>query len=261
MECLLTCGLGDFLALCHFISPEERKSIRKIYWATPAMERVKKFVYIVFPNVKEEEILFDEFDSQMPFFNSAAHVQIYLKKKLGNILDYSIYSLKVEMHHGLRSFHNLDEIYEEKLSNISLDVNSYVVIHPHSDNSMDPKRDLNGMECRELVDEIEEKGIYGVVINKSRESFPIKSERIVDLTNKLSVYDCIEVLKGAEGFIGCSSVWSVVASKLLSDNIFIKTHNVFKSGSKNFYYHPNADSIYESLQGKIKIRVKNERTV
>jgi hypothetical protein len=110
-----------------------------------------------------------------------------------------------------------------------------------------------------------------VIINKGDERMK-QYPNVIDLSDQLSLLEAIEVTKQSSGFIGASSIFSVVASKVLAPGqIFIKGYKLLKDEFAWFYYAPHEDasqlvvqdltSIIPKLQKFSQPRVINVNTV
>lgn len=262
---LLTCGVGDFLALICYMTEKERKSVETIYYATRARKLVQQLTPFVFPSLKEEIVIFEDFTTQDQI-NSDPLNPVLLKnfcirnieelkeKKVESIpediADFSIEPLMKEISSGRRKFRRPDELISTPLSGRMVPGKKYCVIHPWSENQKQETRDLNFVECQKLSNFIQDQGMVGIVVNQSGFYFPIEAPHIIDFTNELSFLQVLELVKSASMFAGCASFPSVMASKVLPmSEVFIKGNEAIRIYNWKFYYqpYPNNSFMHENF--------------
>jgi len=182
-----------------------------------------------------------------------------LKNKLPNepILDLNLSKVAHEFKKGNRSYTrpsiyldgNLSTMGKELdyqfLSRIGMEGKPFVYIHPWSDNQRYEERDFTLEDCKAVVRFCENRKIMGIVINKSKDLFPIKSEYILDHTNNTDLYTSLELIKSCSYFIGCSSSFSVFSAMVLPrDKIFVKASDGVRLSWNKFYYCPHSNTYF-----------------
>jgi hypothetical protein len=250
---LFTCGVGDFIAMESYFTAAEREDVEAIHWASRARQTLMELVPFVFQNVKEHII---ERDSWGPPFSRTFCISSRreLPRLNPSVHDWSVKIIVGEVRHRLRHYRN-STLVAHQLCNIShLNLPPYYfAVHPYSDNARTPIRDLTHEEWRLAHARLQDRNIPLVVVNRGDEllqSLP----GVIDLTNKLTLLEAIEVTKHAAGFIGAASVFSVVASKTLPSNrLFIKGSRDLKLNYSAFYYAPHKTNSFvnDSLLGAL----------
>ena len=109
---------------------------------------------------------------------------------------------------------------------------SYFVIHPFSDFYLNTDlRNMTQAECGQAIHYLAAQRVSGVVLNKTGKPIAWNGASLIDLTNKTTVLEALEITKGAEGFIGCASFISVLASRTMPPlNLFIKGDRLISDG-------------------------------
>jgi len=244
---LLTCGLGDFVALESHLSPAEREAVTAIHWATRNRESLLALVPFVFPNVADHVIERDTWGAAFTReFSVASRAEF--PDLDSAVLDWNVRSIVDDVWHGRRKYHG-STVARTQFANISrLKLPAeYFVVHPFSENARTEVRDLRVEEWM-----VTRAYIHGrcdariVIVNKGGERLPHPAG-VIDLTNQLTLLEAIEVTKGASGFIGCASVFSVVAAKVLpEDRLFIKGNKYLRKYFHWFYYAPHEGNAFIS---------------
>lgn len=266
MQALFTGGLGDFIGAECFMTEQEKDSVTTILWATRNRKEIQKAVDLdrVFPNLKEEKILFDDFSDERPtrpwqegdrFMNIGRKHELNLKCKL-NLTEQELASI---------SDHSLDATLEDIFQNRrrwqssrvatrgnwpSVDYfglpDRYAVIHPWSD------AEINGREFvqedwNNIIDHLTRNNLKGVVVNQSKTE-PPKHPRLIDLTNATTLKETFSIIAGAEQAILCASSLACLATKIFpKGKIWLKGgwDHMFTPWATYFYHGPftNPDDI------------------
>lgn len=275
---LFTCGVGDFIAIETWLTPAEKEAVVVIYWATRARKTIQESINLklIFPNLQEQISLYENWCSAEEWSDDIRSGKIYciqsksdvptLGTNVGNdVIDYSIVKIleRPETPYSNSAY----------LRNILADIGKfnlpekYVCIHPYSSNAIAPFRDISAEEWNSVRKYLNNNNIQGVVIGThSNKSTPIPfDQRLLNLTDRTSIAEALEITKKSSAFIGSSSVFSVLAAKALpEEKVFIKGHHTLKSSSYlsykvmykyrrplgNFYYHPLPESmnrVYQDL--------------
>lgn len=239
MRILLTCGLGDFVAIESHLSPSERASVTAIHWATRQRAALEQLVPFVFPNLKAQHV---ERDTWGPPFSRTFCVSS--RKELPGlapeVVDFSVGGVVDQVRRGRRTFHGSTLVRHRLADVASLGLPpAYYVAHPYSENVRTPVRDLDALEWANVCRRLHARGVPLVVVNRGDERMPAWPG-VIDLSDRLSLHEAIEVTKGAAGFVGAASVFSVVASKVVPANrLFIKGGADLKRNYSTFYYAPH----------------------
>lgn len=254
MKVLLTCGAGDFIAIESFLTHKETQSVDTIYWATRARETILPLIPFAFPNVKNHIIVKDDWsDAFTEGFSIESGKDLDLPT---DVVDWNITKIRDEARRGSRQFRG-SAFVKQQLAQVS-DLNlpeSYFVVHPFSINARTLDRDITAEEWTMICRSSRVCGIPVVVVNQGDETLK-RYPGVIDLTNKLSLLQALEVVKQSRGFIGASSIFSVMASKVLSQSqLFIKGHDLLKNDFAWFYYapiEPANRSVFKNLSKPIR---------
>ncbi len=229
ISAFFTCGIGDYIAIDSFLRKEERESITKIYWGTRQRKNLMRLAVNSFPNLKAQTIVHDDFtgpNTNMFCFNSIED----MGRKTGkiiydkNIIDYSISVVFLEIIKRRRIIY-----YSPLFKNILADISKFnlpekfILVHPYSDNLPDKQRDFSNSDWKYIINMAVSCNLPCVVVGQGDRSIP-SSERIINLINKTTVLEVLEITKKAYSFIGSASFVSVFASKLICPNkILVKS--------------------------------------
>lgn len=116
----------------------------------------------------------------------------------------------------------------------------YFVICPYSVNDRHyGKRDFNYSDWENCLKFLNSIDCIGVVLNVGNDYVP-ENGKILNLSNKTTITEAIEITKCARGYIGVDSCLSVIAAKTLKD-IYVKSINSHLDRNKSIYYAPRND--------------------
>jgi hypothetical protein len=238
MDVLLTCGIGDFIALESYLTRAEREAVEVIHWASRARAALMALIPFVFRNVKRHVVERDTWGAAFTktFCISSAKELPGLAK---GVRDWSV-GVIVNDYRRKQRHYDQSSVIANRLCDVSrLGLpEKYFVVHPYSENARTPVRDLTRDEWLLAYKRLNQRSIPIVIVNTGGERLESLPD-VIDLTNRLTLLEAIEVTKGAAGFIGAASLFSVVASKTLpADRLFIKGSKDLKMNYATFYYAP-----------------------
>lgn len=241
---LLTCGIGDFIAMESHAPLVEREEVTAIHWATRAREPLMELVPFVFPNVTEHVVERDIWGA--PFtaeFCVASAAE--LPDMATGVEDWSVKIVSDEIRAGLRRFHGSALLRQPLCSLERLKLpDRYFVVHPFSENARTVERDLNPTEWVAALRYIDASGYKIVVVNKGGERMPLPFDAL-DLSDELSMLEAIEVTKRAAGFVGCASFPAVIAAQsLTSEWLYVKSNRPLKKFFYWLYYAPQESNAF-----------------
>lgn len=248
------------LAVESLMTDAERKSINCIYYATRAHQPcVELFENIpTFPNLKKQSIIWKDFSKIFCFYDKqhltdklcayqTNALQEVAKKLMAPIEDFSIKKIFPE-----NRPYTYSSFIKSKLANIQPFKlpGHYYIICPYSNNDKrDMRRDYDHFDWGQTIKILKRKGTYGVVINRGTEPIP-QDPSIFNLANKTSIREAIEIMKGATGYIGIDTAFSVIATKVFRpENIIIKSLNDHCFRWAHVYFKPL--TTFEFLKPKI----------
>lgn len=283
-DILITCGIGDFLAIESFFSQKE-KNIRNVFYATRAQKEISK-LFDALPNydIKEHINYFDRFNGKLPTIWDINHLNRITKSKLDPAIH--DYSIKVKFNENRRNkykhYNGSSFLKYELAKDIKTKFNlpsNYIVVHPCSKASyrLAAQRELTPYEWKFLLAEIPGTSSCGktglfkdtlgggdfrllggtsqqkiVVLNTWPDYQIPNNKNIIDLTNKTTLIESIEILKNSNGYFGIDSALSVLAAKLFgSEKLYIRhfgrSHRFHLWRHKDVYYYPKKSN--EFLHG------------
>lgn len=249
MKALLTCGIGDFIAMDAVLQPHERPS--HVYWATRAEGALRELAPLCFPIV-EQTTVFSQFTGpHTMLFCVASREDLFTKT--GIVLEPDIVDLNVEFI-GRQVLNQERAVGRSSLLASPLtDVTgfnlpaSYCVLHPYSQNVRTELRDLELHDWPVVQALLQRLGLPGVVVNRGAERARI--DQVIDLTNKTSLLEALQITIGASAFIGCSSMLSVMAAHVVpKGRLFVKGHSRLRNDWAPFYYPHHGDCVRERLR-------------
>jgi hypothetical protein len=237
---LLTCGIGDFIAMESFLSPSECASVTAIHWATRARAGIMPLVPFVFPNCTEHVIERDTFGGAFTA-DFCISSRAELPKLPADVVDWNVRWITDEIRAGARPYHGSRVVDQELASLQRLGLPPmYFVVHPRSDNARTLERDLNGAEWFATQQYAKRSGAPLVIVDKGAHKLPAQLTGVIDLSNKLTVLEAIEVTKCAAAFVGCASFPAIVAAKTLPrSRFFVKANHSVRRFFFWFYYAPH----------------------
>lgn len=258
---LITAGLGDFIAIETWLTEEEKEAVDTILWATRAECVIKQSIdlNLIFPNLKHQITLHENWCSSEEWegdFSNGRPFCIVGKQQLPvigvnvaqygitleEILDYSVTNTLISIDENKTIMGNSTYI-QNKLASIDrfdLPV-CYIVIHPYSSNALTPDRDISEEEWQVIVNYLELNQLTGVVLGTGKGNVEVPSHALlINLINKTTIAEAIELAKQCYGFIGSASALSVIASKHLvqPNRITVKGHKALK---EKIFYLPHGE--------------------
>ena len=281
MQVLFTGALGDFLGAESFMTEQEKDSVTTVLWATRNRKEIKEAFEMtdIFPNLKDEKILFDDFSDDRPtrpwepgdrFPNIGTKDELNPKcglnlsqEELDAISDHSLDATLQKIFAGHRWQSSRCTTVRRNwlnISNFQLP-DRYVVIHPWSDAEI-CGREFDDTDWNNIIQFLETINCIGVVVNKSK-NFPPFHPKLMDLTNLTKLRETWPIIAGAEAAIMCSSSLACFASKLLpKDRIWIKGGHefIFTDWATYFYHGPCSNPgeiVFRNFEVLNKYRVGN----
>lgn len=259
MQALFTGGLGDFIGAESFMTEEEKDAVKVVMWATRNREEIRSAIdlKLIFPNMVEERIMFDDFCDDRPtrpwqegdrFMNIGKKHELNLKCKLNlsqsdldAISDHSLDATLDRIFSGQRQFQTSRFATRNILPDIThFNLPSrFIVIHPWSDAEING-REFNDADWQNIFTLLENVECTGVVVNRSSKYAP-NHHRLIDLTNKTSLKETFAIIRQAEACVLCASSLACYATKLFPKNkIWLKGgwDHMFSDWATYFYHGP-----------------------
>jgi len=261
MQALFTGALGDFIGSECFMTEEQKDSVTTLLWATRNRTEIQSAVdlQLIFPNLKEQKILFDDFADERPtspwksgdrFAAIGMKDELNLKcglnlstEELDAISDHSLDATLQRIFAGHRwqsSRFTVRSVWPN-ISSFSLP-QRYVVIHPWSDAEING-REFDDSDWTNIFNFLDKINAIGVVVNRS-EKHPPSHPRLIDLTNKTTLKETFSIITAAESCILCASSLACFATKIFPPNrIWLKGghDHMFSQWATYFYHGPFTD--------------------
>jgi ADP-heptose:LPS heptosyltransferase len=251
----ITGGIGDVIAVESFLTNEEKESIITIFYAT----NKKDFIQILFDslksykNLKSHSVVWDDFTKFWCFYS----LEDFLNKtKLNNInprlkrsKDLSILNFFDKIHKKEVEY-NKSSFLQNTLANIAnfnLPENSITIL-PYSNDKRNKKRDFDVKDWENCIDFLKKNNFKGIVLNEGSDIVP-ENEIIINLSNKTSLLESIEILKFSNGYLGIDSWLSVLAAKLFEIPLLqIKSNNQHCIFHAYCYFAPHTNFSFIKTQ-------------
>lgn len=233
---VFTGGIGDIITIDSFFTNEDRQKIKKIYWATKTHHLSQQlFIKESYPNLKKHIVAWNQFDL-FPSFGEANWINKFTTPPPGynQAQDLSIANIFKTIIDNNIPFQG-SCLLKNPLTNIKKFKlpKEYICITPGTDNH-DGVRNFTQYELINLDKWLIHTNQLGVIIG----TIPIPvCQNIIDLTNKTTMLESVEILKNAYGYIGVDSWLTVLATQLFDTNrLVIKSNNMHLFLYKTIYY-------------------------
>lgn len=240
---LVTAGFGDLLTIESYLTEGHKEALETIYYASPRNEQLAQLWATLpnYPNLKTHYV----FDGVTKGLHTKAEVQDYLELKQiripngwDGVEDWSILPIFQRVNSGNLKYQGSSFLKYELTSRWDLPPN-YIVICPDTETDKAlPRRSFYPVEWERVLAFLKLTNLTGVVVNTGKHPVPI-DPNIIDLSNKTTMIQAIEILKRAKGYFGIDSWLSVLAAKLFSPPLlYIKSNNPHLEINKHIYYAP-----------------------
>lgn len=259
----LTGGIGDVLALEGFLSDWDRENIKTIFYATAKQKHIIEIFNSLanYKKLKNHIVVWEDFSKLQCFFSledfivktttrNEKKIPIALKRSR----DLSISKIFDDINKNKLQY-NQSSFLQGKLTDVKIELpDDFMVILPYTTDKR-INRDFSNDDWEECINILKNRNKVGVVLNSGFDSVP-KDANLLDLSNKTSILESIEILKLSCGFIGIDSWLSVLAAKLFeNEDIHIKSINQHCLANAYCYYAPKRN--FDFIKPKIKLEIKN----
>jgi hypothetical protein len=242
-----TGGIGDVLTLDSYISPEDRQEVLAFLYATHKQNTIKELFLknSCYPNLTLHQTIWDDFKNRWCFYSKSEVIsKLEPSQRLPYVLDsedWSIANKFNEIRRGLHSFCGSSFLVPgNKLCDITQELpEKFCVICPFSTDKNIKNRDFISEDWRCLFGFLERRSIFGIVLYRGIDVVP-SHKQIIDLSNKTTMLESVEILKKSIGYIGVDTCFSVLAAQLFEpQEICIKSINAHLYSNINIYYAPH----------------------
>lgn len=251
---LFTGGIGDFFAIESFMTTPQREGVKFVFLATRAAKAIKSIIEAapIFPNLLNVTILHDDWSTVFCTF-SLEHLKalsgmhkwhIDFSQIPPEVADYSIFYVFDEITKGRRHY-NHSNIIAHPLADISKFSlpDRFTFLQPYSPNdSQGGKRDFSDAEWSATLRRLRSTDQKGVVVVNSSSHYVPNDPSIIDLSNRTTICEGIEIAKGCNEFIGVDSCFAAIVTKFLpNESITIKSVNEHYTNYLKVYCSPKTE--------------------
>ncbi len=261
---IFTGGIGDFLTIDIFFLFSKYKNIIFISNQSLLLKKILYFYKDKINTNKYYSLYFNFSLIQKPGFNTTNELLKYfpILKNINiiNISDYFPIIRKINLTNNL-NMKNSNIFFKKVENNIKDNFHipeKFALINPYTEDNK-----INCIECKYLhttnnscrltrnfisedylniINFLKKNNITGVIISIKSIYIPIVCSEfeIINLSNKLKIEECIELVKKCNYFFGIDGAFSVIASKILPpNNIYVKCNNKHGYDNKDIYWYPN----------------------
>lgn len=262
---LFTGGVGDFIAVESFISDVERNLVGQVFLATRAHREIRSLIErgAVFPSAPRIVSLHDDWSDVFCTY-SWDHFKTLVTQEgwdvnvatVPPLLDYSIVYAFDQIASGKRTY-RFSNLLSRRLADVSGFglPEDYAVIHPYSSNDRrGGSRDCTPGEWDAIIDHLRRSRRVGVVLLNSEDYVP-DDPYLVNLANKTTIAESVEVVKGCREFIGVDSCFSVVAARMLpEERLTIRSTHAHYKQYLPIYCAPKTR--FDFVVGDVRSRLK-----
>jgi hypothetical protein len=272
---IFTGGIGDFLAIDIFFLFSKYKNIifisnqslilkKILYFYKDKTSRNKFYsLYFNFSLIKKPGFnTRDELLKYFPFFKNIYVVDI---SKYFPIIREMNVNNNLNIKNSNIFFKNSNIFLKNIKDNFNIP-EKFVLINPYTqdnrihcikckylhtaNNSCELTRNFISEDYLNCINFLKQNNITGVIISINNIHIPItyNEVNIINLSNKLNIIECIELVKQCNYFFGIDGLFSVIASKILpSNNIYVKCNNSNGYNNKDIYWYPNKNINLQSF--------------
>lgn len=258
-ECIFfTGGIGDVLALEPYFSDMLRSHLHTIHYATSKYKMIRQVFQALpnYPRLMHHVVLWEDFSKFWCFHtkneviekdiahrvNKRKPVRPPIPENFAESEDWSIVP-KFQKIREKKLVYGTSSVAQYPLCDIQHIAlpSQFACITPCSTDKRAAGRDFHDGDWDITIQYLIDNNLYGVVLNTGADEIPVHN-RIVDLSNKTTMLEAIEILKKAACFIGVDSCLSIVAAKLFTpDRLTVKSINQHFYNCKDIYLAPQKE--------------------
>lgn len=247
---LLTGGIGDVIVLESHFPALLRSNLKTIYYASVKNTSLRGIMSALnFPKLCNHIAVWNDF-SKFWCFISKQHVIEKISHKIKSVVpeltisqDWSINDKFPKIRLGKYEYHG-SSLLKQNLVNISrFNIpNNYAVICPYSSDKRGKGRDFTPADWSAASKQLKIWNLTGVIINHGQDTYFPNDDIMINLSNKTTILEAIEILKQAKGYIGIDSCLSVLAAQKFDiSRLVVKCINPHCLSWKDVYYSPKKD--------------------
>lgn len=253
MSLFFSGGIGDVVTLESFMTDQQRSSLSTIYYGTNKQAAIEPLFKSLpnYPKLKNHIIVWNDFKDFWCFFSKEDCIRKMAQngkacsENLRYAHDFSISPKFADIRAGLLQF-NGSSFLKHKVASIEhfgLPA-SYLVICPFSTDKRIRSRDFNQDDWNQCFESLRTIGLKGVILNRGNDIIP-NGKDLIDLNNRTTMPESIEILKASKGYIGVDSALSVIAAQKFQFPLLqVKCNNDHCFNNRQCYYASQTDSIF-----------------
>lgn len=237
----LTGGIGDFISLESHFPIRLKRKLETVYYATRAYKEITELFNAVpadYPNLKQHVPLWQTFWGYWAAKDKEEFETITSSLPItwASVEDWSI-SEKFPAIKKRRLKFQGSTLLTTPLADLPSLPPFFIVIHPDTVDWR-PRR-LNPAEWETIIKQLNSLKMPGVVIGTGNHPVPYDPQ-IINLMNRTTIPQAIEIVKRATGYVGIDSCFSILAAqKFPSTKLFIKSAAGHLLENRKVYYAPH----------------------
>lgn len=238
----VTGGIGDFLAIESHLDCQVLAETSVVYHLGYRPNLSRQLISRLTPNLKDYQFFWH-------CLNSKEKTWAYQRKILATMLEIDPSIQDMVVHHffssiknGMKGFKGSSFVVTHLADIAHLGLpDTYWLIQPHSINSSEQWhfRTFSEEEWQETLRWLRRTNSKGVVIGLQCPRVPV-DDSIINLSDKTSIFEGIEIAKKAFGYIGVDSCFSVIAAQVIpAERIYIKSKSRWCYDNLSVYFAPH----------------------
>ena len=239
-------GIGDVIAIESFLSDTDRENLQEIFYASNKNSILQSLFSSLnnYKNLQNHTIVWNDFSKFWCFYtleeclSKIKNERKQAPRGLIKSRDLSIYRVFSDIKNKKISY-NGSSFLNQNLANIEkFDLpKNYTILLPFSNDKRSKNRDFDANDWNETFSILRKTNSKGVIINRGSDVVP-DNDLLINLSNKTTIQESIEILKFSSGFVGIDSWLSILAAKIFNNNIQIKSINKHLYENADCYYAP-----------------------
>lgn len=220
-------GIGDVIAIESHLSDQERERLTSILYGTSKHAPIRQLLASL-PNFSkqiEHKVVWDDFDHFWCFFRKEECISrmIITRRPHADLVrkaeDYGICTIFDKIKRGQMKFYGSSLLKHavDNIDRLSLP-EKFLVICPYSTDKRIVERDFSDQDWGECLTILKNRGIQGVVLYQGDCKVP-DDPSLIDLSNKTTLTESVEIVKKASGYVGIDSWLSVLAAQRFDQSL------------------------------------------
>jgi hypothetical protein len=241
-------GIGDVITLESFFTEEQRRTLTTVFYATNKYHFIEPLFRSMpnYPALKNHVTVWADFSKFWCFYSKEDCLRKLIAQKqsypqsLIFAQDYSILPRFEDIKAGKLRFTG-SSLLKHKVASLDELIlpDKFITLCPFSTDKRIKTRDFDQSDWQITMDYLRKKGMKGVVLNEGHDTIPSEPE-LINLSNKATLPQAIEIMKLSMGYLGIDSALSVLAAQFFRpEEMTIKSHNGHCYDNLVCYYAPH----------------------